>query len=139
SAVPLEINDTINRSSAYNLTDHQYKSPRELVHALVRAAGVDANFVLNVGPMPNGEIQQEFVERLQRVGMWLAKNSESIYSTRGGPIAPQPWGVTTHRNHKIYVHVLDPETTEIQLELPEKLRTAKYLIDETQVPFESDG
>jgi len=139
SSMPLEIRDTINHSSAYNLKDHQYKSPRELIHALVRAAGVDANFVLEVGPMPNGEIQPEFFERLQRVGMWMAKNSESIYSTRGGPIAPQPWGVTTHRNHKIYVHVLNPETTAIQLELPEELRTAQYLIDETQIPFEKEG
>jgi len=137
SKMPLEIHDTINRSSAYNLADNQYKTPRELVHALVRAAGVDANFVLEIGPMPNGEIQPEFFERLQKVGMWMAKNSESIYSTRGGPIAPQPWGVTTHRNHKIYVHVLDPETTAIQLELPERLRTAYYYIDETQIPIET--
>jgi alpha-L-fucosidase len=52
-------------------------------------------------------VQEEFVTRLGEIGMWLAKNGDSIYGTRGGPIAPRPWGVTTTKGNKIYLHLLD--------------------------------
>ena len=52
-------------------TTDNFKSTTDLIHYLVRAAGYDANFLLNVGPMPNGKIQPEFVERLQAMGDWL--------------------------------------------------------------------
>jgi alpha-L-fucosidase len=114
--LPLETCETINNSWGYNRNDHHFKSPRELIHYLVRAAGMNANFLLNVGPMPTGEIQPECVERLRAMGRWLGENGESIYATRGGPIAPQRWGVTTHSKSgdRVYVHVLDPKA-EIRL------------------------
>ena len=56
--------------------------------------------------MPNGEIAEEFQTRLRDVGSWLAKYGDSIYGTRGGPIAPADWGITTQKANKIYVHVL---------------------------------
>ena len=57
--------------------------------------------------MPNGKIQPEFVERLKAVGAWLEKNGESIYGTRGGPVTPRSWGVTTQKGDTVYVHILD--------------------------------
>jgi alpha-L-fucosidase len=61
--------------------------------------------------MPNGKIQPEFVERLQAIGAWLVENGESIYGTRGGPVAAQPWGVSTRRGDKVYFHVLKHSET----------------------------
>jgi alpha-L-fucosidase len=106
-ALPLETCDTINNAWGYNKNDKHFKSPTDLIHYLVRAAGYDSNFLLNIGPMPTGEIQPEFVERLKAMGKWMEKNGESIYGTRGGPIAPRPWGVTTQKGDSIYVHILD--------------------------------
>lgn len=105
-ALPLETCDTINRAWGYNANDKQFKTSAELIQYLVRAAGYDSNFLLNVGPMPNGKIQPEFVERLRDIGSWLAKNGDTIYGTRGGPIEPRPWGVTTQKGGEIYLHVL---------------------------------
>ena len=51
-ALPLETCETMNNSWGFNLTDRRHKSTRELMHYLVKAAGHDANFLLNVGPMP---------------------------------------------------------------------------------------
>ncbi len=116
-ALPLETCDTINGAWGYNNNDKRFKSTKQLLHYLIRAAGQNANFLLNVGPMPTGKIQPEFVERLHEMGQWLKKNGESIYAMRGGPVAPQKWGVTTHAKDgdKIYVHVLDPNTREVKL------------------------
>ena len=63
----------MNGAWGFNLTDRRYKSTRDLIRYLVRAAGANANFLLNVGPMPNGKIQPEFVTRLQEVGAWTGE------------------------------------------------------------------
>jgi len=104
--LPLETCETINRSWGYNKEDKNFKSIKELVRYLVKAAGNNANFLLNVGPKPDGTIQVEFRERLAAMGEWLRANGESIYGTRGGPLPPQSWGVTTHKGDTVYLHVL---------------------------------
>jgi alpha-L-fucosidase len=115
--LPLETCETINNAWGYNRNDKNCKSTKTLIHYLVRAAGQDANFLLNVGPRPDGTIQPEFVERLHEMGRWLRRNGFSIYATRGGPVAPQSWGVTTRSKteDKVFVHVLDPKAREVKL------------------------
>jgi len=96
----------------------------------VKAAGYDANFLLNVGPMPNGKIQPEFDTRLREVGAWLARNGESIYGTRGGPVPPRDWGVTTSKGSRIYVHILDwpdPVLALPRVRLPFTVKSASFL------------
>jgi alpha-L-fucosidase len=105
--LPFEMCETMNGAWGFNLLDTRYKSTKDLVQLLAKAAGYDANLLLNVGPMPNGRIQPEFESRLEEMGQWLERNGESIYGTRGGPIPPRAWGVTTRKASKVYVHVLD--------------------------------
>ena len=88
--LPLESCDTINIAWGYNATDKNFKSSKQLIQYLARNAGYNANFLLNIGPMPTGKIQPEFVERLRAMGQWLGRNGESIYGTRGGPLPPVP-------------------------------------------------
>ncbi|MBI1317484.1 MAG: alpha-L-fucosidase [Candidatus Hydrogenedens sp.] len=103
--LPLEMCETINGSWGYNQTDGAHKTVEELIELLVRAAGSDANLLLNVGPKPDGSISGIQRLRLKKVGAWLDKYGDSIYGTRGGPVAPQSWGVTTSKGDTVYVHV----------------------------------
>ncbi len=105
--LPLETSLTMNRSWGFNITDRAFKSTREIIGYLVRAAGNDANLLLNVGPRPDGTIQPEATDRLRAVGQWLTTYGESVYGTRRGPVAPHAWGVTTRRDARVYVHILD--------------------------------
>ncbi|HEY4099665.1 MAG TPA: alpha-L-fucosidase [Gemmatimonadales bacterium] len=105
-ALPLETSLTMNGAWGFNITDHNWKSVDELIGYLVRASGANANLLLNIGPRPDGTLQPEAVVRLHAVGAWLATHGTSIYHTRGGPIAPHVWGVTTHRGDTVFVHVL---------------------------------
>lgn len=105
--LPLETCDTLNGAWGYNAEDKKFKSKSELIGYLVCAAGNNANFLLNIGPKPDGTIQDEFVTRLREVGAWTSKYGETIYGTRGGPVSPRPWGVTTAKGDKVFVHVLD--------------------------------
>jgi alpha-L-fucosidase len=116
SDLPLETSLTMNTSWGFNITDTRWKSVKELVGYLVRAAGHGANLLLNVGPRPDGTIQPEAVERLQELGQWTATYGTSIYGTRAGPVPPRSWGATTQRGDTVFVHVLD--WADPQLSLP---------------------
>ena len=105
-ALPLESCNTLNGSWGFDIGDTKYKSAEEVEEMLVRAAGNNSNLLLNIGPLPSGEIQEEFQTRLRAVGEWLGKYGDSIYGTRGGPLAPADWGVTTWKANRIYVHIL---------------------------------
>jgi alpha-L-fucosidase len=138
SALPLETCETINGAWGYNANDRNLKSTRQLVQYLARAAGNNANFLLNVGPRPDGTIQPDFVERLREMGGWLAKHGESIYGTRGGPIGPRSWGVTTQKKNVVYVHVLDLKLGDrLWIPLTGKVLGAKYLKDGSYAGYAS--
>jgi len=132
--LPLETAATINHSWGFNLTDDDDKSVKELIHFMVKAAGHNSNFLLNVGPMPNGRIQKRHVEILKSMGDWMRQYGESIYGTRGGPVKPQSWGVSTHKNNTTYIHVLNPDGNVILLEdYSPKVKHIQFLDDNTEV------
>ena len=105
TTLPLETCQTMNGSWGYRMTDQNYKSTDELIRYLVSTAGRDANLLLNVGPQPNGNIPAAALERLAAMGEWLAVNGETIYGTRSILVKPQPWGVTTHKDDRMWLHV----------------------------------
>jgi alpha-L-fucosidase len=86
--------------------------------------------------MPNGKIQPEFETRLREVGAWLQRYGESIYATRGGPVPPRPWGVTTQKGHTVYVHILDwPASDALWLPLGARVASARHLADGSPAGF----
>ena len=135
SPLPLETCETINNAWNYNEKDKNFKSVKDLIRYLVQAAGNNSNFLLDVGPKPDGTIQVEFKERLAAIGKWLRSHGESIYGTRGGPLPPQGWGVTTRRKDVVYLHVLSESDPVIAVSgLGNKIKSAA-LLDGTVVEF----
>jgi alpha-L-fucosidase len=104
---PWETCMTINNTWAYNKNDHNCKSAKKLIQTLVNVASKGGNFLLNVGPSPEGVIQPEFQHRLRETGKWLAINGESIYGTTYGPLQDLPYGKTTAKGGTIYLHIFD--------------------------------
>jgi alpha-L-fucosidase len=138
--LPLETAETINDSWGYRLTDRNLKSLPQLVRLLVGAAGRNANLLLNVGPLPDGTIPEDQAARLREVGEWLERYGRSIYGTRGGPVPPRPWGVTTQRGDTVFVHVLDWADAELALpRLPRPVRAARALAGGEPVAFRETG
>ena len=105
--LPLESCETMNRTWGYNITDSLYKTPKEIIHLLVGAAGRNANLLLNIGPEPSGKLPEEAVGRLREIGKWLQQYGETIYGTRGGEVEPHTWGVSTRKGNRLFIHVLD--------------------------------
>jgi alpha-L-fucosidase len=106
STLPMETCETMNDSWGFNITDASYKSTKRLVQYLVTGAGMNANFLLNIGPMPNGKIQPEFIDTLKAVGEWIKKYGQTIYGTRGGLIDPREDCTITAKGKTLYLHIL---------------------------------
>jgi alpha-L-fucosidase len=135
-ALPKETCETINNSWGFSLKDSRHKSEKELIQYLVKAAGYGANFLLNVGPMPNGKIQPEHMAALHEMGEWLRKNGETIYGTTGGPLTARDWGVTTQKGNTVYVHILN--WFDESLTIPswgKKVKSATSYGDKTSIKF----
>jgi alpha-L-fucosidase len=98
---------TINDTWAYNQNDTKYKSTRQLIRMLVEVASKGGNFLLNVGPTPEGTIQPEFEKRLRGIGAWMKVNGDSIYGTTYGPLQELPFGRSTRKGNTVYLHVFD--------------------------------
>lgn len=128
-ALPLETSETTNESWGFRLQDHKWKSSALLIREMAEAAGRNANFLLNVGPRPDGTIPDSALARLSALGAWMKVNGASVYGTRGGPVAPRRWGVTTQKGDTVYVHLLDTPDRVLALPpLPRKIARA-YLLD----------
>lgn len=104
------------------------------IQLLVTVVCKDGNLLLNVGPMPNGQIEPAQVMRLQGIGRFLEKYGESIYDTRGG-IYDETWGGTTLTDRAVYVHVLKVPSDGLIYIPPvkKKIVSAVYMSDNRKV------
>jgi alpha-L-fucosidase len=99
-----------------------------IIRMLVNVVGRGGNMLLNVGPDRDGVIPPTHVQRLKEVGRWLETNGEAIYGTRPGPFQPGDWGVSTHRDKTVYVHVLKWPGEKLKLPaLPAKVVRASVV------------
>lgn len=127
SQLPLETCETMNGMWGYKITDQNYKSTKTLIHYLVKAAGRNANLLMNIGPQPDGCLPAVAVQRLKEMGEWMKTYGETIYGTRGGRVTPRDWGVTTEKDNKIFVHILNLKDRSLFLPITDK--NAKHAVD----------
>ena len=109
SAEKFEAIRGMGRSFGYNQNEGEgeYLSAEELIHQLVDVVSKNGNLLLNVGPMADGTIPTEQVERLQAIGQWLETSGEAIFGTK-------PWtraeGMTSEGTPVRYTQSTDSRT-----------------------------
>ena len=137
---PWETCMTINNTWAYRPQDRNFKSSDALIRALIEVISRGGNFLLDVGPQPDGQIQPEFVERLQAMGAWTRRNAEAIYSSTYGPIQGQQSCRTTARADRVFVFVMDRSVSEVVLSsLGKPVRQVKLLATGRPLTFKASG
>jgi alpha-L-fucosidase len=134
---------TMNDTWGFKAYDDNWKSSEDLIQKLADIASKGGNFLLNVGPTPEGLIPRVSIQRLEAMGEWMAVNSESIYGTSASPIGKPEWGRCTAKDNKLYLHVFDwPEDGRLEVALP-KVNIAKaYLLADRKkksLPVVCDG
>lgn len=132
---------TLNDTWGYKRDDHNWKSPEDVVRKLADIAGKGGNFLLNVGPTPEGLIPQRSVEILTEAGKWVRRNGEAIYGTTSGLSAPPAWGSVTRKGDHLYLIVFQwPRAGEsLHLPLPVDVRRAGLLHGEGKVTVRKSG
>ena len=106
-----EVPATLNTSWGYKRSDTNWREPEGVAKQLLRIVSRGGNYLLNIGPRGDGSVPEDSVKILDEVGVWLSKVSDSIYeSTAIQPyVYEAPELSFTHKPHKLYIHVLDPQ------------------------------
>ena len=104
----------------------------ELIKDLVNVIGCNGNYMINLGPTPEGDFPPQQIALMDTLGMWLNDHAEAIYGTRGGPYYPFEGGVSTRKGNKAWIFITDNQLKNIILPtLPQQICVAK--------DFESGG
>lgn len=127
--LPLETVMTMNKVWGYDITDKKYKSSEYIIQHIIKAAGNNANYVINIGPRPDGKLPVEAVERLKAIGDWMGRYGETIYGTRGGIVRPHDWGVTTQKGNTLYVHIMNCQDRALFLPLTDRRVASARMYD----------
>ena len=101
---------------------------RGLLRNLVYTVARDGNYLLDVGPMPDGQLYPPDAERLGEIAAWMKINAEGIHGTRGGPYRDGEWGGATCKSNAVYLFLADRVGTNLTLPaLAAKVRSARRL------------
>tara|TARA_R110002072_G_scaffold302615_1_gene486848 strand:- start:136244 stop:137794 length:1551 start_codon:yes stop_codon:yes gene_type:complete len=95
------------------LEDDQYKSIESVIHEMVEVISRNGNFLVNIGPKPDGTIPEPQMERLMAMKNWLKINGEAIYGTRYWKVSEQKnehLAFTTKSKTLYAIRLKDPTT-----------------------------
>ncbi len=120
---------TMNDNWGYSKGDNNWKSTRQLIQNLVRCVSSNGNFLLNVGPKPDGTIPTHSVRRLKDIGKWMKVNKESVYGCGKAPFGGGMVGLTTAKDNTVYLHIFRWPGKELCIAgVKDKVRSA-YLLE----------
>jgi alpha-L-fucosidase len=125
---------SMNTSYGYNPNDHNWVSAAEIVSNLVNIVSKGGNYLLNVGPTPEGLIPQPCIDSLAKVGEWMEVNGEAIYGTSASvfgdsaPTSAGNWRCTV-KPGKIYLHLFKwPASGKFEVQGLQSKVTKAYLL-----------
>jgi alpha-L-fucosidase len=136
--LPWETCMTIGTSWSWR-PDDPVKTLRDCLVALLSAAGGDGNFLLDVGPHPDGHVEPDQAARLREIGAWLRAHGEAVYGTRGGPWYPTHDYASTRTAGAVYVHAFRPDLPALVLPVIPAAILSASLLDGTAIPFTQDA
>ncbi len=107
-ARPWEACYTMGTDWGYKPTNDPHKTGTEVINKLIEIRSKGGNFLLNIGPKPNGEIQLEQEALLQEIALWNFANGEAIYAVKPLPVIKEGniWYTQSNDEKFIYAYVL---------------------------------
>lgn len=95
---PWEFCMTMNDNWGYQGSDSNYKSSGQIIQIFVECISKGGNLLLDIGPMEDGTIPPEQVERLEDLGRWIRKHSQAVFETKAGLLPGHFHGPSTLSN-----------------------------------------
>ncbi|MFN8354241.1 MAG: alpha-L-fucosidase [Spirosomataceae bacterium] len=104
---PWEACYTMGTDWGYKPTNDPHKTGTQVINMLIEIRAKGGNFLLNIGPKPNGEIQAEQEALLQEIALWNFANAEAIHKVKPLPIIREDnvWYTQSNDERYIYAYV----------------------------------
>lgn len=96
---------TVNRQWGYVADGTVYKMTKELLIFLTACVSGGGNYLLNVGPKPDGTVPEPSETRLRQMGEWLRVHGDAVYGADRCDLNPGSAGVFTRKGKRIFLHV----------------------------------
>jgi len=130
---------TLNDSWGFQKADDDWKSSRQVIRNLITCAKDKGNYLLNIGPRPDGSIPEESVSILTDVGQWMARNGESIYQSDTCQPGRSNYASFSRKGNTLYMHVhFWPGETVALSGLQTSVKSAKLLASGKNVEVHQD-
>lgn len=124
---------------SYN-SNMNYKTAKEMIQTMVKVAGRNGNYLLNMAPKPDGSLDDTQVALFKEIGKWVRENGETIYGTEGGPYLPIDGDfASTRKDNKIFLHLLKGQTSITLPALQSKILSAQLFNTKLKVPFTKEN
>jgi alpha-L-fucosidase len=96
---------TLNDSWGYQRADDNWKSARTVIRNLITCARDGGNYLLNIGPQPDGGIPAESVRILSEVGEWMKVHGHTIQGAQPCRVKRSNYANFTRKGNTLYMHV----------------------------------
>lgn len=123
---------TLNGTWGYSADNQKWKTSQTLIRELIDTVSRGGNFLLNIGPAPDGSIPAESTKLFKEIGAWMKKNGEGIYGTRANPLDIElTWGRLTRKgDDTTYVFAyIKPDNNELTIPCTFEAPAKATLID----------
>ena len=131
---------TLNDSWAYAYCDDNWKSARTVISNLVKCSMYGGNYLLDVGPKPEGMLPDQCLRILGEVGEWMKRFGDSIYGSERASVLLSSFGQFTQRGNMLYAHVDWWLRNELVVPgVRAKLLSAHWLDSGKPIPFDQSG
>lgn len=110
---------TLNGTWGYSKLNQKWKTSETLIHELVDAVSRGGNYLLNIGPEPDGSIPEESIRLFKEIGAWMKVNGEAIYGTRANPFNEEfQWGRVTRKDNDKFFLIVYKKPSDGKIILP---------------------
>jgi alpha-L-fucosidase len=131
---------TLNDSWGYQRADDNWKTPRTVIRNLITCARDGGNYLLNIGPEPDGSIPPESVRILTAVGDWMKTGGQAIYGAERCQVARSTYANFTRKGNTLYMHVHFWPGSDVSIAgLRQKVLSAKLLKGGQSLQVSQDG
>jgi alpha-L-fucosidase len=119
---------TLNDSWGYQRADDNWKSARTVIRNLITCSRDGGNYLLNIGPMPDGSVPPDSARILTAVGEWMSVNGAAIYQAEPCNPRTSTYANFTRSGNTLYMHVHFWPGSDVSISgLKVKVLTARLL------------
>jgi alpha-L-fucosidase len=130
---------TLNDSWGYQKADDNWKSPKTVIRNLVDCVRDGGNYLLNIGPMPDGSIPEPIVQVFSEVGQWMQRNGHTIYDSDRCQVRDSDYATFTRTGNTLYMHVYFWPGNYVAISgLRTGVKSARLLVNNQEVKFTQD-